>query len=314
MHRRAFVQTLLCVGELGLTAFSGIAEEARAVPAPSQYATGVSHIPVPRHATDAHHHIYDSRFPVDPKAALRPGNATVADYRRLQKRLGTTRNVVVQPSTYGVDNSCLLDALHQFGVDNSRGVAVVNTSVSDAELKRLHTAGVRGIRFNLAQAGATTPEMAGPLAKRIAALGWHIQVNASSEHILSLADLWSRVPVPVVFDHFGHVAELSDPAFSLMCKLMQRGKAWTKLSGAETISKVGAPRYADMTPVARAFIREAPERLLWGTNWPHPTSKDKPDDVTLLNLLAQWTNDESVRTKILVSNPETLYGFAPSQA
>ena len=297
MHRRSFLQALLCVGELGVSALPATSEEA-------------SRIPTPDRATDAHHHIYNSRFPVDPKAELRPGNATVADYRNLQKRLGTTRNVVVQPSTYGVDNRCLLDALHQFGGENSRGVAVVNTSVSDSELKRLHDAGVRGIRFNLSQAGATTPEMAAPLAKRIADFGWHVQVNASSEQIVSLADLWNRVPVPVVFDHFGHVSELKNPAFSLLCRLMQRGKAWTKLSGAETISKVGAPTYADIAPIARAFIRESPERLLWGTNWPHPTSIDKPDDVVLFNLLAQWTSNESVHTKILVHNPEQLYGFA----
>ena len=314
MQRRSFLQTLLCVGELGATVLPAMPEEGRAFLTSSQSGVGASHIPVPHHATDCHHHIYDSRFPVDPKATLRPGNATVADYRQLQKRLGTTRNVIVQPSTYGVDNRCLLDALHQFGGKDSRGIAVVNTSVSDAELKRLHSAGVRGIRFNLSQTGATTPEMAEPLSKRIAPFGWHIQVNASAEKILSLADLWSRLPVPVVFDHFGHVAELSNPAFSLLCKLMQRGRAWTKISGAETISKVGAPTYADITPVARAFIKESPERLVWGTNWPHPTSSDKPDDLVLFNLLAQWTNNESVRAKILVQNPQDLYGFAPSKA
>jgi D-galactarolactone isomerase len=312
VHRRSFLQTLLCVGELGVTGFPLISEAARALPAPNRPGSMQSHITVPRHATDCHHHIYDSRFPADPKAALRPGNATVADYRRLQKRLGTTRNVIVQPSTYGVDNRCLLDALRQFGGEDSRGIAVVNTSVSDAELKRLQAAGVRGIRFNLSQAGATTPEMAEPLAKRIAPFGWHVQVNASSEQILSLANLWSRLPVPIVFDHFGHVADLNNRAFSLLCKLMQRGKAWTKISGAETISKVGAPTYADIIPLASAFIKESPERLLWGTNWPHPTSSDNPDDVALLNLLAQWTDSESVRTKILVHNPERLYGFSVS--
>lgn len=128
-------------------------------------------------ATDVHHHIYDSRFPAAPGATLRPPDATVDDYRRLQKRIGITRHVAVQPSTYGTDNSCLLDALSRFG-DAARGIAVVDTTVSNSELKRLDAARVRGLRFNLVQAGATSPEMVEPLARRIQALGWHIQVNA----------------------------------------------------------------------------------------------------------------------------------------
>src|ERR1700760_2954562 len=138
----------------------------------------------PANATDVHHHIYDSRFPPDPSATLRPPDATADDYRLLQKSLGITRHVAIQPSTYGTDNSCLLDALHRFG-PNARGIAVVNPSVSTAELKTLDAAGVRGLRFNLVQAGATTPEMIGPLSQRIADFGWHIQVNASTEQILA---------------------------------------------------------------------------------------------------------------------------------
>ena len=138
----------------------------------------------PANTADCHHHIYDSRFPPDRNAKLRPENATVADYRLLQKRIGIARHVIVQPSTYGVDNRCLLDALRQFGRATARGVAVVNTNVSDAELKEMDAAGVRGIRFNMQPAGVTTREMIKPLSKRIAGLGWHIQVNAPAEQIL----------------------------------------------------------------------------------------------------------------------------------
>jgi len=130
----------------------------------------------PANATDCHHHIYDARYPVDPTATLRPPNALVEDYRALQKRIGTTRHVLVQPSTYGVDNSCHLEALATFG-PSARMVAVVNDTVSTEELKRMHGAGVRGIRFNLAQAGATTPQMLEPLSRRVNDLGWHIQIN-----------------------------------------------------------------------------------------------------------------------------------------
>jgi D-galactarolactone isomerase len=138
---------------------------------------------VPPHATDCHHHIYNSRYPVDPKAVLRPGDATVADYRLLQKRIGTTRNVIVQPSTCGVGNRLLLEALQQFGLVTTLGVAVVNTCVTAAELEQLHTAGVCGIRFNLMQGSATMLDMVDPLSKRVAALGWHIQGNASNTRV-----------------------------------------------------------------------------------------------------------------------------------
>jgi predicted TIM-barrel fold metal-dependent hydrolase len=268
----------------------------------------------PAHATDCHHHIYDSRFPIDPTATLKPGDATVADYRLLQKRIGTTRHVVVQPSTYGVDNRCLLDALAQFGIRTARGVAVVNTSVTDAELDTLHKAGVRGIRFNLAQAGATTVEMIEPLSQRVVKRGWHIQVNAPSETIRANATIWDRVPTQVVFDHLAHLHEpdgVKDPALAVVSALLAKNKAWVKLSGAYTDTKVGPPTYADATVVAQAYVRLAPHRLVWGSDWPHPTEKAdaKPDDALLFDLLSQWAPDEHTRRLILVDNPARLYGF-----
>jgi len=266
-------------------------------------------VKAPPHAADCHHHIYDSRFPVDAKAKLRPGDATVADYRLLQKRIGTTRNVIVQPSTYGVDNRCMIDALHQFGPQNTRGIAVVNTEVSDAALKELQAVSVCGIRFNLVQAGATTMEMVRPLAQRIAGLGWHVQVNATAQQIMAVMPIWRSLPVPIVFDHLAHVPTPEDPAFGAIGGLLQRGKCWVKLSGAYIDTKVGAPTYADSGAVARAYVKEAPERLVWGTDWPHPTANDKPDDALLFDLLAQWAPDETVRKHILVDNPAKLYGF-----
>jgi D-galactarolactone isomerase len=280
--RRTFLEKLLCLSAAGIRSLA--------------------------HATDAHHHIYDSRFPAAPGATLQPPDATVDDYRRLQKHIGIIRHVAVQPSTYGTDNRCLLDALSRFG-NAARGIAVVDPGVSNTELKRLHTAGVRGLRFNLVQAGAITPEMVAPLSRRIETLGWHIQVNASPEQIVAGASMWNRLPVPVVFDHFGHAADTKTPVFRLLCSLMQKGKAWTKISGVETVSKAGPPGYSNGTAVAEGFLREAPDRLIWGTNWPHATSKTKPDDLLLFNLLAQWTKDEALRSKILVQNPAQLFGF-----
>jgi predicted TIM-barrel fold metal-dependent hydrolase len=233
----------------------------------------------------------------------------LADYRLLQKRLGTTRNVIVQPSTYGVDNRCMLDALGQFGRRKARGIAVVNTNVTDVELKEMNAAGVCGIRFNLAQAGATTVEMIEPLAKRVASLGWHVQVNAPADQLLANEEMWNRLPVPIVFDHMGHASTPKEPVFGLIAQLLQNSKCWVKLSGAYMDTNVGPPTYSDRSAVATAYLKEAPERLVWGTDWPHPTTNDKPDDALLFDLLAQWCHDETVRIRILVDSPAHLYGF-----
>lgn len=295
-------------------AVAGFGKPAAAIPPQVPWSSGTEPptLKAPTNAADCHHHIYDSRFPIAPQAVLKPADATVADYRLLQQRIGTTRHVIVQPSTYGTDNRCLLDALNQFG-PQARGVAVVNTSVSDAELRRLHAAGVRGIRFNLAPPGTTTIDMVDPLSHRVAALGWHVQINMPAEQILAASDLWQRLPCPIVFDHLAHMREPAgpdDPAFAVVSALLQGGKAWLKLSGAYADTKVGPPTYADSTRVAQAYVREAPQRLVWGSDWPHPTEKTvKPDDAILFDLLQVWAPDEATRNRILVDNPARLYGF-----
>jgi predicted TIM-barrel fold metal-dependent hydrolase len=267
----------------------------------------------PANATDCHHHIYDARYPVDPKATLRPADALVDDYRALQKRIGTTRNVLVQPSTYGTDNRCHLDALATFGA-TARMVAVVNDSVSTEELKRLHALGVRGIRFNLAQVGATTPDMIEPLSRRINDLGWHIQINAPAATIMEIIPILERVPSPIVFDHLAHIPQpdgVNHPLYGKVRALMDKGRTWVKLSGAYADTKMGAPTYADSSAVARAYAKAAPERCVWGSDWPHPTehTKQLPDDAVLFDLLSDWVPDESARHRVLVENPATLYDF-----
>jgi D-galactarolactone isomerase len=307
--RRSFLLKASC--EAAAVAGLGWPDTAAAQLVPWSAGTEAARLKAPANAADCHHHIYDSRFPVAPQATLKPGDATVADYRLLQKRIGTVRHVVVQPSTYGVDNRCLLDALRQFGAD-ARGVAVTNTSVTDTELKALAAAGVRGIRFNLAPPGVTTIDMVEPLSNRINDLGWHIQINMPSDQILAARDVWDRVPCPIVFDHLAHMQEpagTNDPAFALVSGLLQTGKAWVKLSGAYADTKIGPPTYADSTVVAQAYVREAPQRLIWGSDWPHPSEKTKPDDAVLFDLLTEWAPDEVTRNRILVSNPVQLYGF-----
>ena len=266
---------------------------------------------LPAGATDCHHHIYDARFPADPKATLRPPDALPDDYRALMRRLGLTRHVVVQPSTYGIDNRCTLDAVAAFG-PTARAVVVVDDTVTPAQLKQFNEQGARGIRINLAQAGATTVEMIEPLAKRIADLGWHIQVNAPARVLMDLMAVFERLPVPVVFDHFANVPQpdgVSHPLFTSVRKLLESQKAYVKLSGTSGNSRIGPPTFADATVVAKAYVAAAPDRVIWGSDWPHPTERVKPDDAMLLDLLATWAPDEGMRRRILVENPARVYGF-----
>jgi D-galactarolactone isomerase len=259
-------------------------------------------------------HIYDARFPIAPSATLKPADARTDDYKLLQKRIGTTRNVVVQPSTYGTDNSCTLDGMAKLG-PTARGVAVVDATVTDAELKRLDGLGIRGIRFNLVQAGATTVDMLEPLSKRVNDLGWHVQIHMLGDQIVGIEPLLNRLPSPIVFDHMGPIPKdvgTAHPAFAVTSKLVDKGRTRVKLSGAYMDTKAGPPTYADSTKLAQAFAKAAPQRMVWASDWPHPTEKDKPNDAILFDLLTEWVPDETPRNGILVENPITLYGFGKS--
>jgi predicted TIM-barrel fold metal-dependent hydrolase len=284
-------------------------------PVPYSSGTELPKLKAPANACDCHMHFYDSRFPVAPTATLRPPNALPPDYRLLQKRIGTTRNVIVQPSTYGTDNSCTLETMAQIG-STARAVAVVDTTVTDTELRRLAGLGVRGIRFNLVQAGATTVDMIEPLSARVNELGWHVQIHMLGDQIVQIESLLQRLPSQIVFDHMGRIPlpdGVNHPAFRVVSKLVEGGRTWVKLSGAYMATKVGPRTYADVAPLAQAYIRAAPERMVWATDWPHPTEKtDKPDDAILFDLLTEWAPNEPTRHRILVENPETLYGFPPS--
>jgi D-galactarolactone isomerase len=311
MERHLDRRALIASG-LAATAVVSLPGPVRAQQVKWSAGTAPAKLRAPPNAADCHHHIYDARYPADPKAALRPGDALVEDYRALQRRIGTSRHVIVQPSTYGTDNRCTLDALAAFGAE-ARAVAVVDDKVADAELRRMDGLGVRGIRFNLAQAGATTAEMIEPLSKRVNELGWHIQINASAAMITSIMDMLNRVPSPIVFDHLAHVPEpagINDPLYARVRALIDKGRTWIKLSGAYQDTKIGPPTYADSSVVARAYVKAAPERMVWGSDWPHPSEQQvKPDDALLFDLLADWAPDEAVRHRILVQNAEALYGF-----
>jgi D-galactarolactone isomerase len=266
----------------------------------------------PANATDCHFHIYDSSFPIAPYATLKPPPASVDDYHALQHRIGTTRCVVILPSTYGTDNSHYLALLPQLGgKERARMVGVVNTSVTDQELRQMHDAGVRGIRFNLSPPGATTIDMIEPLAKRIELMGWHCQINMPADQIVAAQEVFLRVPGRLVFDHLAHAPDVNGPAYQLIRRLIDKGNTWVKLSGAYADTKSGPPQYADRLAVAQGYAKAAPERVVWGSDWPHPSepADKKPDDAVLFDLLAVWVPDEAARHKVLVDNPAKLYDF-----
>jgi D-galactarolactone isomerase len=310
LKRRTFLQG---IGVAAVAATGLSVRDANAQQVPWSSGTNLPKLKMPADACDCHHHIYDSKYPIAPSATLKPGDAKVADYRALQQRIGTTRNVVVQPSTYGTDNSCTLDGMAQLG-PASRGVAVVDTTVTDAELKRLHGLGIRGIRFNLVQAGATTVDMLEPLSKRVADLGWHVQIHQTGDGIVKMEDVLQKVAAPIVLDHMGRIPKdvgVDHPAYTVISRLIDKGRTWVKISGAYMDTKVGPPTYADSTKLAQAFVKLAPQRMVWGSDWPHPTEKadDKPNDATLVDLLSEWAPDEATRRRILAENPAELYGF-----
>lgn len=273
----------------------------------------------PKDACDCHMHVYDSRYPVAPEAALRPPDASIDQYRLLQERIGTSRAVIVTPSTYGTDNSCMLEALKRLG-PAARGIAVVHPRVTDGELERLDSLGVRGIRFNLARSGgATAIDMIEPLACRIHDLGWHIQLLMPPDQLTEADTVLRRLPTPIVFDHFGRLPVAAGPAhpgFRVIRNLLDQGRAWVKLSGAYLLTQSGPPHYADVSILGKAFIKAAPERMLWGSDWPHVVAsageKPMPDDSVLLDLLLDWAPQDAVRKKILVENAAHLYGFKRS--
>ena len=286
--------------------------------APVPHSVGVnrpSHA-LPARACDSHMHIFDARFAPSPHWPRTPPVAPVAAYRQLQQRLGTSRTVVVTPSTYGTDNACTLDALDQFG-DDARGVAVVAHDVAAAELDRLHARRVRGLRVNFVSPqswGETTTEMLTTLARKVARLpGWHLQVFMHPQQIVAWARVLAALPVPLVIDHLGRIDPAQGPAAEAcgaLRRLLDGGNTWVKLSGAYMRSTVHGPSYADTLPLGRALVQAASERLVWGSDWPHTTeAPGTVNDTDLVDLLQAWCGATAVMDRILVDNPAQLYGF-----
>lgn len=288
--------------------------------------------PTPRGACDCHVHVFGPT-PDYPWAADRtytPPDASLADLQALHRRLGIDRVVIVQPSPYGTDNRCTMDAvqaLNADGTDRARAVVVIDPDTDEATLRTLHRAGARGVRLNFETAGIHDPRAAAPalarLAERIAPLGWHVQTYTNLAMIEALAPVVRSLPVPLVVDHFGRprAAEgVGQRGFDVLLDLVARGAAWVKLSAPYRISRV--EDYADGAAFARALARANPDRIVWGTDWPHPggnpDSRKGPDaiepfraedDGSALDRIGRWLDDDALVTRMLVDNAARLYDF-----
>lgn len=272
---------------------------------------------LPANACDSHIHIFDTRFAEEPRYIEPFRGATATDYLHVQRKLGTHRVVIIQAKRYDTDNACLLDALAQLG-DNARGIAVVSLDIDESTLRDLDSRGVRGLRFSVWNPADTvmTIDMLEGLARRIATLGWHVQLHMTGEQIVQNAALLRRLPCSMVFDHMIRLPPreaMRHPAWSVVQDLLQSGKCWIKLSGPYLNSVIGGPDYPEAAAVAAELARCAPERLVWGSDWPHVTELTagrRIDTVHLLELFGQWVPSPELSKRILVENPARLYGFS----
>jgi len=255
------------------------------------------------------------RFPFAAGRSYTPPDAGVEDLARLHGRLGLDRAVIVQASCHGTDNAALLDALRR-GEGRYAGVAMIDEATTDAELDELHAAGVRGTRMNFVAhlGGAPTASAVERIVARAAERDWHVVLHLDAADLARYAPLLALLPCPYVIDHMGRIdatAGLDQAPFRALLSLLHQGdRCWVKLSGAERLTAAGPPPYDDVVPFAQALIAAAPDRVLWGTDWPHPNVRHMPDDGDLVDLLAAFAPDEDVRHRILVDNPARLYDFA----
>ena len=267
---------------------------------------------LPPGACDAHCHVFGpgDRFPYAPDRSYTPPDAPKEQLAALHKHLGFSRAVLVQASCHGTDNSAMLDAIAASN-GSIRGVAMVGKEVTDSELEQLHAGGVRGARFNFVAhlGGAPDLKVIEAVVTRIKRLGWHLQVHLDAQDILTYRDFLLGLDIPFIIDHMGRVVArngLDQEPFRLLLELMKNDHVWVKISGSERVSSTGKP-FHDAMPYARTLCAAAPDRVLWGTDYPHPNVKEMPNDGEQVDLFAQTITDEATRKKILIENPTKLY-------
>lgn len=274
---------------------------------------------VPPLACDAHFHVFGppDKFPYVPELRYTPPVAPLDDYLELSRQLGLQRMVFVQPSAYGKDNSCMFDAMATMG-SKCRGIVDIDENITDKELKKYSDLGVRGIRINVSPVKAYEAGFADKitgrikrLAERAKGIGWHLQFLSPGWLVRELMPVFKSLPVPFVIDHMGLFPAkegIQNPGFQELLRLLESGQCWVKLTAVYRLS-TNIPEFKDAIPFAQALIAKAPDRLLWGSDYPHVSFADKVDSLGLFNLLGIWAPDEKQRNKILIDNPQKLFGF-----
>ncbi|MFN2646503.1 MAG: amidohydrolase [Burkholderiales bacterium] len=268
-------------------------------------------IRVPKGACDTHMHIYDAAVPGAPGTFV-PGHFPVEEYVAMQRRLGLERVIVVQPNAYADDNTVTLNAMRGLG-KGAKGVAVVKPTVKDAELERLTKAGICAVRIMTLHGGLLGFDVMDAVMARVHPFGWHANIQLDGRELPRYEAQIERLPGKCVIDHTGKFLEPVAPdhaAFKSLLRLVDTGRCWVKLSAPYETSKTGAPKYEDVGRLAKALVKHAPDRMLWASNWPHPSARPNvPDDAELLELLGDWAPEETTQRKILSDNPTELYRF-----
>ncbi len=286
------------------------------VPGPVPEASAPTAFTPPPLACDAHCHVFGpaARFPFSPSRTYTPPDSGIEDFERLQDRLGLSRAVFVQASCHGTDNRAMLDAIER-GAGRYAGVAMIDESFSDDDLRHLHEHRIRGIRFNFVAhlGGAPDPDRFWPLVERVEPLGWHLVLHFDAKDLPAYAALLDRLPVPYIIDHMARVPASDgvdqEPFQQLLDLMATDERCWVKISCAERLTEGRVAPYDDVIPFARRLVEAAPDRILWGTDWPHPNLDVMPDEGHLVDLLARLVPDPTTRHRILVDNPQTLYDF-----
>jgi predicted TIM-barrel fold metal-dependent hydrolase len=270
---------------------------------------------MPPKACDAHCHVFGPahKFPYSEDTTYTPPDAPREKLKELHDMLGVQRVVIVQASCHGTDNSAMLDAIAH-NRENYRGVCIASDEYSDAEFERLHEGGIRGVRYNFVKHLGGTPNLDDMrrVVERVKPMGWHLVIHVDAPDLIEFEDLFASFDLPKVIDHMGRVPTnggIHQQPFQILLDFMRRDDFWVKVCGSERISQGGPPFY-DAIPYAQSLIEVAPDRILWGTDWPHPNiSKFMPNDGDLVDLVPLFARDRTLQQKVLVDNPARLYGF-----
>ena len=276
--------------------------------------TRQSRLEVPPGSVDCHTHVFVDGYPLIPERGYNPPQSDLDDMMAMHEKLGVDRVVFTQPSVYGTDNSAILDAADRIP-GRARAVVAVGADITDDELGELHARGARGIRLNLDNVGGMPIELdeVPSMAKRIAALGWHVEFLFAGHDLPDLLSLLRSLDAPISIGHFGYMPAAEGvgyPPFQDLLGLVREGNTWVKLSAPNRLGVGDLPPWPDVIPLAHALIEANPDRMVWATDWPHPNKFDvQPNDADLLEQVELWAPDSEMRRRILVDNPTTLYGF-----